>query len=147
MSNLTVGMVFVSLVTAFMWLSQVAILDLNPDGSVFYNCSSATLLSSFDKNNCGGTLILDNDEVQSKLPAGEGAIEPSSNNIFTDSFASIKNWFIETTKLNYVYAILSAPYNLLKAMHLPNEFSFIIGTLWYCLNLFLIVAFFWGRDA
>lgn len=149
MSNLTIGLVFVTLLTAFMWLSQVAVLEINPEGEVFYNCEAATMISSFDKNLCQGERLLDSDEAtaQGYLPSGAGAVEPSTGNIFTDTFASIKAWLTGNTKLRYVYGVLSAPANILKSMHIPNEVAFTLGAVWYGLNLFLLVAFLWGRDA
>ena len=150
MSNLTISMIFVSMITMLMWLSQISIDKISPESDVhFYNCESASGLNYFSKDGCGGDLVLDdsNDAIQNNIPTGEGSVNPDTGNIFTDTFSSIINWFAEKTHLNYIYSILTAPYTILKAMHLPEELAFILGSFWYGLNLFLIVAFFWGRDA
>lgn len=140
MGNTTTALVFVMILNVLMFLGQVAILDMNPTGTVYYN-SNGSLLTSFDK----GDNILDSDSAIGSLPEADGSISPTTGNLFTDTFSSIKNWFTKTTGLNYLYGIISAPYNLLKAMHLPTAFCFALGTLWYAVTLFLIVSFFWGK--
>lgn len=146
MSNLTTALTFVMILNVLMWFGQVSMLELNEDGTVYFNCEG-TMLEMFDKNNCNGTYELDDSETVSDLPTAEEDISATTGNIFTDMFSSIKDWFNDVTGLNYLYAILKAPYNLLKAIGLPNEIVFGLGALWYAITFFLIIAFFWGRDS
>ncbi len=145
MGNLTTALTFVMVLNILMWLSQVAMLDLNPEGTVFYH-KEGTLLGEFDKNKGQGTPELDDSGLASDLPSAEENISPTTGNIFTDAFSSIKEWFSRTTGINYLYGIIKAPYNVLKAMMLPAEIVYAFGTLWYALTLFLVIAFFWGRE-
>lgn len=145
MANVTMALMLVLAVNVFLYLGQAAILEINPDAPLFFN-REGTVLQEFDKNNGVGDPILDTESTTDQLPSTEGSVSPTTGNFFTDMFSSIKNWFAKKTGISYLLAIVSAPYNILKTMHLPNSFVFAIGTLWYVLTLFLIVAFFWGRD-
>lgn len=146
MGNLTTALVFVMAINVFLWLGQVATLELNPDAGTFYN-RDGTILNQFDKNNGEGDPLLDTENTANQLPAGEGSINPETGNIFTDIFASIKGWVAQSTGISYLIAILAAPYNILKAMHLPAEFAYAMGTFWYAVTLLLFLAFIWGREA
>lgn len=147
MGNATISLVFVLTLNVFLFLSQVAIIEMNPDGTIFFNCEGS-MLQTFDKNNCQSTnYILDDSDITGELPQSEGAISPTTGNFFTDVVSSIKDWFTTLPGINYMYAMLSAPYNLLKNMGAPAALSFALGTLWYGITFFLLVAFFWGgRD-
>lgn len=145
MSNLTTALVFVMALNVIMMLSQVAILDINPDATMFFT-QEETILSQFDKNKGVGDPILDTNGTVGRLPSSVGSVSATTGNLFTDTFTSIKTWIGQKTGLTYLFAIVSAPYNFLKAIHLPNAFSFAIGTLWYAVTLFLLISFIFGRD-
>ena len=144
MGNLTIALVFVLTLNVLMMLAQASIMDLNPEGPEFYN-RDGTILESFNTGELGDDPVLDTQAITDNLPEAEGTISATTGNLFTDTFASIRNWFAKTTGLAYLYGIVSAPYNMLKAMHLPNAFTYAIGTLWYGITFFLIVSFFWGK--
>ncbi len=147
MSNLTTAFVIVLFVNVMLFLGQITILELNPDGTVFYSCEGG-ILGEFEKNDCTGeTLELDDSRSASILPTGEGSISPTTGNVFTDIFGAAKDWITTTTGLKYLATVLSAPYNFLQAAKLPQAFVFAVGTLWYALTLFLLIAFILGRDA
>ena len=146
MGNLTIALVFVMTLNVLMFMSQVAILDLNPEASPYFWTNKGTMLENFDKTGGSGDAVLNTDLVTEDLPAGDGSVSPTTGNIFTDVFNSIKGWFGRSTGLAYITGIVSAPYNVLKSMNLPNEFVFAMGTLWYGITFFLVVAFFWGRE-
>lgn len=145
MTNLTVALVFVLTLNMLMFLSQATILNINPDAPQFWS-NKGTLFETLDKNKGVGDPVLDTDKSTEILPSGESSISPTTGNLFTDIFTSIKSWFAKNTGISYLTSIISAPYNILKAMNLPNSFVFAIGTLWYGITVFLIVAFFWGRE-
>ena len=144
MGNMTTAVIFVVVVNVLMFLTQAAMLDLNPDQPKIFNCEG-TLMEERDLNACKGSYYqLDTDSASSDLPTAESSISPTTGNIFTDTFTSIKSWF--TTKINFVAQILTAPYNLISHIPgVPNAFVFAIGTLWYTISLFCIIAFFWGE--
>lgn len=147
MSNLTNALAVVIGINVIMFLAQAAILELEPEGSSFYNCEGS-IIASFDKNNCtSATYVLDDSNPKDLLPTGAKSVDPDTGNIFTDAFTGIKTWLLDSLGLSYLANILSAPTNMLKAMGLPDAFSFAVGALWYGVTLFLIVAFLFGRDA
>ncbi len=145
MGNLTTALIFVMVLNVFMFLTQATISDLNPDANQIWT-NEDQLLDDFDKNSGVGDPVLDTENTYNNLPGGAGQISPTTGNWYTDIFTSIKKWIGDKTGLNYMLQIVSAPYNLLKAINLPVGFSFAIGTLWYAVTLFLIISFIFGRD-
>lgn len=146
MGNLTTALVFVLALNVIMFLAQATMLDVNPNANDFWT-DSDQMLETFDANDGTGEPVLDTENTYDNLPTATGQVSPATGNWYTDIFTSIKSWIGRTTGTSYLLQIVSAPYNLLKAMQLPNAFSFAIGTLWYGVTLFLIVAFILGRDS
>lgn len=144
MSNLTIASIFVLTLNILMWLSQVAILDLNPTGTTFYNCNGS-MLETFGSG-CSENAVLNTQDVTDKLPSSGETISTDTGNFFTDVFNNVLSWVKETTGLGYLISILSAPYNLLKVLNLPNAFVYAVGTLWYGVSFMIFIAFIWGRE-
>ena len=141
MGNLTIAVIFVTILNVLMFLTQASMLQLNPEGLKFYNCEG-TFLETYDVNKCSGTPVLDTSKISDELPTVDGSVSPTTGNLFTDTFTAIKNWF--TTKINFVGQIVSAPYTMLKFAGVPETLRYAIGTLWYVISVFLIMAFFIG---
>lgn len=142
MGNSTVALVFVIFVNMLMFLAQAAMLDISSTSNKIYNYNE----SIYSKYDAGG-MQLDPNQVMNITPNAEGSVLPDIGAWVTDTLASIKEWFGKVgSGLDYLKEIVMAPYNFLKAMHFPNEFTFAIGTAWYLLTAFIIVSFFWGRD-
>ena len=144
MSNLTTGLVFVLLLNVLMFLAQATMVSIEPTNDHFN--FEGSLLDNFDVGTNNSNRVLDTSDLNNLLPEGEGSVSPTTGNIFTDIFSSTRSWFADKLGLNYLYGIVSAPYNFLKITNLPNAFVFAIGTMWYALTFFLIVAFIFGRD-
>lgn len=143
MANLTIALVFVLAANALLVLANASVEDMNPAIS-YYNLDGACIGKFGDAE----TLIIDGESIPGYFPESEGSVEPTSGEgFFTDLFGSIKNWAVSLPGISHVYCIVMSPYNMLKIMGLPEMFNFVIGALWYGLTIFLIVAFFWGRDA
>jgi hypothetical protein len=141
MGNLTISATFVTVLNVLMFLGQAAMLDLNPTGTDFYNCNGS-IMNEF--GSCE-SYVIDTEGVGGDLPTAEGSISPTTGNLFTDTFSSIKTWI--STKLTFITQILAAPYNLIKAIPgLPEAFVYAMGTLWYIISLIIVVAFLWGRE-
>jgi len=147
MGNLTIALVFVMSLNVLMFLGQAAVYDLNPATAPTFWTNEGTLLENFDASGGVGEPVIDTQETINELPAGEGSVSPTTGNLFTDTFSSIKRWVARSTGLAYLFGIVSAPYNILKSMGLPNDFVYAMGTLWYGITLFLVIAFFWGKDS
>lgn len=149
MASLGAVLLTVLCVNALLFLGQVAVTDLNPNGPTFYNCKDS-LIGGFEANNCqNNTVYVLNDgsgNITGQLPTSAGTITVTNGNIFTDTFSAIANWFAQETGLKYLYNIVAAPANFLKALNVPSEFSFAIAVIWYGFTIFIIAAFFFGRD-
>lgn len=147
MAELGNALAIVLSINALLFLGQVAALEMNPEGPVqFYNCQGS-ILGQLETGSCAGpTYILNDTNPSNLLPSQGSQIQISNGNIFTDTFSAAISWLTQTTGLNYLYQIVSAPSNFLKALGLPQQFSFAIGALWYGFTFFLIVAYIMGRD-
>jgi hypothetical protein len=143
MGNLTTALVFVLTLNVFIWISQMAILEVNPSGTEFFNCSNS-IVNGVSTGCSSGTGTVLNANPLDNLP--ESNQVSSSSNPFTDLFNSILGWFKNVTGLNYVISIVSAPYNLLVAIGLPTAIAGALGVLWYGITFFLILSFLWWRD-
>ncbi len=144
MGNLTIATIFIVTLNVLMWLSQIAMLDINPDGPTMYNVEGSLINETILAQ--GNASVLD-DDVLSDLPSSAGTVVTSeSTSVFTDIFNNILGWLKSAPGIKYVYGVVAAPYNVLKAMNLPTEFVVGIGTIWYLISLFILVSFLWGRD-
>ena len=144
MGNLTIATIFVVTLNILMWFSQIAMIQVNPDGPTMYNIEGSVIDETVQGQGNGTVL---QDQVLSELPSSAGTVATGDDTgIFTDIFNNILGWMKSTPGVKYVYGVVSAPYNILKAMNLPSEFVVGIGTLWYMITLLVLVAFFWGRE-
>lgn len=141
--KVTVALCFILALNLFLFFGQYGVDAIAEEegttGSQFFNYEGS-LIQSYDAGNY--TL---NEDVSGTLPSSQGSIEPDTNNFFTDTFATIKNWFLDSTGLNYFLGIVNAFPNVLKSMGLPAPMVFGLGFLWHALTLFLIVAFIKGN--
>lgn len=144
MGNLTIATIFVVTLNVLMFLSQIAMLNINPDGSICYH-SDGTVIGETIREQ--GNLSVAETSALDDLPGSEGTvISGGSSGVFTDIFNNILSWMKSAPGLKYVYGVVSAPYNILNCMNLPSEFVIGMGTLWYLVSLLVLVAFLWGRD-
>lgn len=143
MSNLTIATAFVVIMNVLMWMSQVAMIDMNPDGPTMYSTEGSIIDESI-KGSGNGTIL--KDTVLEDLPSSAGTVTTEETGFFTDIFNNILNWMKSTPGIRHVYGVVSAPYNVLKAMNLPTEFVVGIGTIWYLISLTVVLAFLWGRE-
>lgn len=141
MGNLSTALVVVLAINVMLFMGQAGAMALNPDSSPVFYSEDGSLLSNFDEGN-----YTTPSDPKTLLPSGEASVNPETGNIFTDIFSATKNWILETTGLSYLLDLLGAPANFLKAIGLPSAFAWAIGSLWYGITLFLIVAFILGRD-
>lgn len=146
MAELGQALAVVMAVNALLFLGQAAVLELNPSGVQFYECQD-TLIGDFEAYNCqNSTYLLKDTDPLAELPQDSGEIDTGTGNIFTDTYNAIRGWFSGSTGVGYVYGILAAPSNFLKALSVPDAYAFAIGVMWYGFTLFLIVSYFFGRD-
>lgn len=140
MGNLTTALIIVLMINAFLVLGQMAIMDINPNADNFLNASKTPLYSFANDG------VLDDSNINDQLPNADAGISPTTGNVFTDTWNAVKTWFLDTTGINYLLGLLSAPYNFLKAITggaFPG-FVLVVGSLWYIMTLYLIINFLKG---
>jgi hypothetical protein len=146
MTNITGALLIVLSVNVILFLAQAGMTDINPTGTKFFNCSG-TIISEFDTGNCQGELYLINsDYASNNLPEGEESVSPETGNFFTDIFNTAKNWILGVSGVTYLINIVSAPASFLASLGLPSAFVFAIGSLWYGLTFFLVIAWILGKE-
>lgn len=139
MANLLKAVILILSVNVVLFLAQASMLEMNPSGNTVFNCTGSTMAALSD---CGNSL---EQNPQSTLPEGNTGVDPTTGNIFTDSFSSVKNWLIDATGLDYVFSMLSAPKDILEFVGVPAPIAFVVGVLWYGTTLFIIISFMFGR--
>lgn len=142
-ANITTALIIILCVDAILFLGQTAITKINPGSAPQFLNFQGSLISRADV----GNYTIDQSINGTKLPAGEGSISPTTGNIFVDGFTALKNWFLESSGIGYLFAILGGPVTYLSYLNAPQEFIFSVGAIWYLMTLFLIVAFFVGRTS
>lgn len=143
-SNVTVALTFVMLLNVFLWIGQLTMNDLNPALTTeTFKCEGSLIASN---GNCANYQLNNATNQLNSLPSAGSTVFGTVSNFFVDIFNSIKNWFLSIPGVNQIFGMLTAPYNILTSMNLPPSFTFAIGSLWYGITFFLIIAFFWGRE-
>lgn len=143
MTNTTTALIIVMFINTLMFLSQVAMSDINPDSNTLYNYKGS-VMSQFDN----GNQTLNTESLDSYIPnADDGQLDTSTGNVFTDIFKSIKNFLFEVPGVKYLALIVTAPYTILNGIFSEHkEMAFALGTFWWGITIFLIVSFIWGRE-
>ena len=145
MGNLTIATIFVVVLNVLMFLTQTAMIDINPDGNVCYHVEGSVIGETMEGQ---GDMSVSETDAMADLPSSAGTVitTESSGGMFTDIFNNMLGWFKTAPGIKYVYGVVSAPYNILKCMNLPAPFVVAVGTLWYMVTLLVLVAFLWGRE-
>ena len=149
---LTVGsaLLIILCIDAVLFAGQNAINDISAEmgegtGTHFFNYQNS-FISGFDN---GNYTISTNGSIN-ELPNVNPSVSADTGDIFTDTFTSVKNWFLDTTigkGVRIFFGILGGPYNYIAALQLEQQwFNYMIGAIWYGLTLFLFVAFIVGRQ-
>ena len=124
------------------FLGQIAIDEINP-AVTFYNCDGKLLEGGAEGQNCSSLTVVDN--PRNTLPDVTEPLQPTTENIFTDLFNSIKSFFVKQSGLGDIFRILAGPMTFLEVLGLPKAFTFAIGSAWMMISFFLVISFFWGR--
>jgi len=149
MGNITTMAVFIWTINILVFLSQFAMLSMNPDSIQFYN-ENGTLLKEYST---GGNIVMPNtDRISSELnPSSTSEISESGSGtgiFFIDAIASVKNWFAD--KVDYFTAIVSGPYNIINSAlgNNPELSNFVgaISLLWYGVSILILVLAIFGRS-
>lgn len=144
MGNLMQALVLVFVLTGLMYLTQTAILQINPSAAEFFH-EKGTVYDTFNKGNYTHP-TLDTERGVNDLPDSKSGEASSSGDVFTDAFSTLRGWIFERTGIAYVMSILAAPYSLLRYAGIPDSIRFVLGSLWYGIIFLSIIAFMVGRD-
>jgi hypothetical protein len=146
--TITVAFFTVLCINAMLFIGQVAITNTSSDAVQFMNCQG-NIMGQLEQGNCStpGSYILDDSDPSGRLSGGGTSVDPDTGFSYTDSYTGLKGFFLNTLGLGYLGIILSAPYNFLKALHLPQVMVFIIGSLWYAFSLMLLIGYLFGRSS
>ena len=143
MGNVTTALIFVLVLNLLMAVSAIAMTQLwsedNVDAPPTF-CSNQGDL--FYKNSAN---IVNNSNIENIIPGASETTSPTTGNIFTDVFSSIRNWLLGQPGLNYLYIIVSSPACALQLL-LPAQLTPLFIGFWYTMTVFLILAFLWWRD-
>jgi len=144
MTALSKALSIILAIDLLFFLSQFAILDINPYGPQFYNYNGS-ILSQYDQ---GNYTVLDAQNAAEDLPDASSAVteDTTDSNFITDAYTTIKGWLtglgdsavIRGTK--YVWSILGGPTAYLNIVNAPREFTFAIGTMWYATTFMIILG-------
>lgn len=148
MGNMTTAFIFVMALNLIMWLTQASMLNLaieyNAPSVAFMHCNETVL--GLYSSDCENYVPPDDRKVDQIFPSNAESTSPSTGNIFTDVFNSIKGWFLDVLGLKYIIAIVSAPMVFLKIAGVDPTVANMIGTVWYGLTTLMVIVFMWWRD-
>lgn len=134
------ALVVILAINMFLFLGQTAVDNINPGGQDFFNLDGSVL----GQLNAGNYTL--DEDVTSKFPSSQNTVNPTSGDIFTDPFGTIKKWLFNNPVIQYVVGIINAVPNFLKATGFPVEVVWALGAFWHGLTLFLLVSWALGRS-
>jgi len=147
MAKLLMAFMVVLSINVILFLGQYSATQINPDGATaYYNCKGSILNKITNSNEECKEVLDDPSLLSDKLPSGAESVDVSNGNIFTDVFSTMIKWLLDLPIISTVMGVLSAPYNFLKAIGLPQVFVFAIGSLWYLGSLLIVIMFLKGSD-
>lgn len=140
MGNITIATMFIVFANILMFLSQAAMLDINPNGTFCYDASSSPISYHLERNNQDAGNVINNLYTQPTVK------DDADNQQNTDLFSRIISSLKSVPGLGFIIKIVAAPYNILDCMGLPSAFILAVGTAWYSITLLVVISFIWWRD-
>ena len=136
-------------IDAFLLMGQYSANQINPGGIDFINYNGS-LTSTFDTTgtcySSNGTRCVINEDVENQIPQSSSSISPTTGNIFTDSFTTIKGWFFSLPGVNYIVGAVNVLPNWLKGFGMDPVFAYIISAIWHMYAIWLLIEFLVGRQ-
>ena len=141
--TITIATIVIVLLNVFMWFSQIAMLDINPGGTQCYTPEGSII----EGVQSGSTTLANIDPLTNLPDPTDSNVQPTaSGGQGTDLFSNILAWIKQVPGLGYLIDVVSAPYNILKCMGLPDQVVAGLGTLWYLISFLVFLTFIWWRD-
>lgn len=133
-------------------ITNESIRQVNPNTNVsFFECQG-NILSSANANGCEiGNYTLRTFDKSGDLPNTQTQSNPTGVNVFVDAWQSITNFFSSnplTRGLGFLIQLPNALGSILATAGLPDIIVFAFGSIWFILNVYLIlvVIIFRGSD-
>jgi len=142
MGTITTMTVFVWVLNVMIFMSQIAMLEINPE-SAYFSATNTVLQEYTIDNNLS---MPSETEVSSELDitSSSDVSEGGTGIFFIDAIASVKQWI--QNKINYFVKIVMGPYNILNAIPgLPKQFVGLVSLIWYATSILLLVLTIFGR--
>jgi len=136
--KLVIALILILSIDVFFFLGQEAMNDINPDGTQFYNYEGS-VISQYDSGN--QTI-----PTTATLPTGSASVSPTTGNVFTDIFTSIKETVLNIPVIGTALKIVTATPTYISSTGLPTSAKFALNGLYYAILSFLVVSFIWGRE-
>lgn len=133
-----VALVVLLAIDMFFFLGQTAVTEVNPGGLQFYNYEGG-LIHNYD----AGNQTIPTDTI---LPTGSASVSPTTGNVFTDIFTSIKETLLDIPVLGTILQIVFAVPIYVGSTGLPAGAKFAINAFFYAVLGFILVSFIWGRE-
>lgn len=136
MNDFTYAWLICAGITLLMVLSQAAISQENPSGQQIISLSDNALTRNYQNGQ------FDDSKPYENLPRSPGG---QGNNDYTDEYRVMQNWLGGSG--NSVFQdVLSAPFDFLKAMKLPDFIVGILGAFWWILLGILTAMMLFNRE-
>jgi hypothetical protein len=143
--TITTALIFVWMLNILMIFSQLAIDDMsNNSGMKYINCSG-TIIHSYSTADCSSVSGPFAKNLSSELPGGA---VPNSGFFMVDWITSATSWIGK--QIDTFTQVLNTPYNMLMSIPIFQTaqfapFAVIIGSMWWAISFFLIIAWIFGR--
>lgn len=147
MAGLRYLLLVVFCIDAYLLMGQYAANEINPTGTQFINYAGS-MTSTYDTTgNCYNTNnCVINENVGGQIPQSSNSISPTTGNIFTDAFTTIKGWFFSIPGVNYIIGAVNVLPNWIKGFGMPSFFAYAISAVWHMYAIWLLIEFLVGRQ-
>lgn len=125
--------VFVLFLNVIFFFAQQGMADVNPGGATNILNYEDSLLQQYDK---GNYTLGEFESGDLPNPQSQVGVE---GNFFTDTFSTIRSWFLDLPGVSQANALVNAVPNFLKMIGLPVEIAYALGVMWHVLSIFIIV--------
>jgi len=141
MGNMTYGLVITLFLNLLMIITQFSMINLaGADASTVYHCDS--IVANIYGNGCTG--ITNTSNIEGHLPGRSEETSPTTGFSIIDVFSSILNWMLGVPGLKYVYIFVASPGNTIAMLNLPSPIGVLLGSFWYAMSIWFIIAFLKG---
>lgn len=142
------GLIFVLAVDIILFMGQIATQEIASQIGLEFNMSYMNYESSNIAQMDSGDYTLDTSNLDTRiLGTLATGVNVDTGTIFTDPIATMNNWLVSNIPgVKYALMLVAAPYNFVRALGVPDWFSFSIGGMWMALTILLIVLLIVGRN-